>query len=380
MSNRSDQLERGHWQKDKSERGIYQRGNTWYIRYRDQDGRMRAERVGPSKALALKVYAKRKTEIAERRFFPATGVLWEEIVDDAIRLVRESYQRKHPGRRFKSDNYGIIRGWFLGRAAEGITPSEITARLASHTAVSATFNRFRVAISHTFKLAVENKKVKENPGALVKMLKENNERVRYLLEGEEEQLRAVVRQLFPGKEHEIDLALHTGARWEEMYSLRWANVNLIRNMIKVVEPKGGKDQYIPVNSEARQALLKLKALTPTSLMVCPAANGAPRQAYNGRLDYDQHRAWWHAVLETAALTDFHWHDLRHTFASRLVMRGVDIFTVCRLMRHKDLKTTMRYAHLADKHLASAVDKLVKASDTLGDTAPIESSPQVKYLQ
>jgi len=217
--NRSDQPQRGQWQKDKSERGIYQRGKTWYIRYRDQHGKMRAERAGPSKALALKAYAKRKTEVAERRFFPASGVLFDEIVDDVITLTRESFKRKHPGREFKAGNYGIVKKWFAGRAADSITPSEIATKLSTHTQVPATFNRFRVAISHVYKIAVENKKLSENPGRLVKMQKENNERVRYLNQfsqkrekSEETKLREAVRRLFPNKETEIDLALHTGMR------------------------------------------------------------------------------------------------------------------------------------------------------------------------
>jgi site-specific recombinase XerD len=71
-------------------------------------------------------------------------------------------------------------------------------------------------------------------------------------------------------------------------------------------------------------------------------------------------------------------DLRHTFASRLVMSHVDIFTVCRLMRHKNISVTMRYAHLADKHLAAAVDRLVGV--TGGDTALVASPAQTRYVQ
>jgi len=91
------------------------------------------------------------------------------------------------------------------------------------------------------------------------------------------------------------------------------------------------------------------------------------------------RDWWLAVLTAAGIEDFHWHDLRHTFASPLVMSGVDIFTVCRLMRHKNVQVTMRYAHLADKHLAAAVGKLaqgVTGSDTRKQAEPTRPT----YLQ
>lgn len=302
--NRSDQQQRGHWLKDKSERGIYQRGKMWYIRYRDQNGKPHAERVGPSKALALKVIEKRRTEVAERRFFPATGIPFEEIVDDAIMLARESFKSKHPDKKFKPGNYEIIKKWFAGRAADAITPSEIAAKLSEHTDVPATFNRFRVAISHAYKIAVENKKVRENIGRLVKMQKENNERVRYLNQ--------------------------------------------------FVPEKGQKDE----ETRLREAIRKLY----------------PDPKW-------EHRGCWEEIVSVAKLQDFHWHDLRHTFASRLVMKGVDIFTVCRLMRHKNIQTTMRYAHLANKHLEDAVAKLVPSPGVTGsDTATEVAARPTTYLQ
>lgn len=371
--NRSKQLNRGAWKKDRSERGVFKRGRMWYVRFRDQTGKTRVERVGPSKALALKAYAKRKTEVAERRFFPATDVSFANIVDDAIAIARDSFKRKHPDWKFKDGNYGIIKAWFAGRAADSITPSEIAAKVSAHTQVPATFNRFRVAISHAYKIAVENKKVSENPGRLVKLQRENNERVRYLNQftkkrekSEEQRLRAAIKKLYPGKEPEVDLAIHTGLRWSEQYRLIWPNVDLLRSTIKIVQPKGGKDQHVPINAEAWRALQRLRALAPKSEFVCPAN------------DYDQHRDWWLAVLRQAGIEDFHWHDLRHTFASRLVMSGVDIFTVCRLMRHKNVQVTMRYAHLADKHLAAAVGRLVGV--TAGDTEKPASNEPREYIQ
>ncbi len=372
--NRSSQPKRGQWKKDRSERGVFRRGKIWYIRFSDGGGKVRVEAVGPSKALAIKVCAKRKTEVAERRFFPATNVSFEEIVKDAIARAREDYKLRHPGKTFREGYYGVVKRWFAGRAADSITPSEIASKLSSHATCAATFNRLRVAISHAYKMAVQGKKLAENPGRLVRLQRENNERVRYLNQftkkkekSEEERLRKAVRELFPDKEWEIDLALHTGMRWGEQYGLLWSNVDLGRNIIKIVQPKGGKDQHVPINGEARRALTKLKALAGKSEFVCPAN------------DYEKHHDWWLAVLEAAKIEDFHWHDLRHTFASRLVMNGVDIFTVVRLMRHKSIQVTMRYAHLADKHLAAAVGKLVP-SVTASDTVSIPAPTRQRYLQ
>ena len=69
------------------------------------------------------------------------------------------------------------------------------------------------------------------------------------------------------------------------------------------------------------------------------------------------RQWFETVLRDAKATNFHWRDLRHTFCSRLVMKGVDIRTVMELAGHKSISVTMRYAHLSPEHNQAAIEKL-----------------------
>lgn len=69
---------------------------------------------------------------------------------------------------------------------------------------------------------------------------------------------------------------------------------------------------------------------------------------------------WKGVLKAANVSAFRFHDLRHTFASKLVMAGVDLNTVRELLGHKSITMTLRYAHLAPEHKAAAVETIVKA--------------------
>ncbi len=107
-----------------------------------------------------------------------------------------------------------------------------------------------------------------------------------------------------------------------------------------------------MNSVLREILLKLKE-SKRSAYVFPSK--PPDK-------------WFPEVLRESGIEDFTWHCLRHTFASRLVMRGVDLRSVQELMGHRSIVTTMRYAHLAPKHLADAVETLVSSTSTATSTS------------
>ena len=380
MNNISVEKRPGEWKKEKEDRGLFVRGKNWYVRYTDQQGKLHTESTrSSSRANAVKVLRKRQTEVAELRFFPEQvrrNVTFDVLVKDTITRARERYEMKYPGRKFRAGRYDIVSAWFEGRLAASITPQEIAAKLAEHCKAPATHNRYRVALSHVYKIGMDNRKVVENPARLVKLQTENNERVRFLEPEEEQALRKVIREQWPEREPEFDLALQTGMRWAEQYNLRWEHVDLKRKLLTIPQAKSGRRETIPINSEALKALTKLRSFAPVNsndpnatlkLHVCPDP------------DEWHHRLWWTPAREVAKITDFCWHDLRHTFASRLVMNGVDILTVNKLLRHKTLQVTMRYAHLAATHLHDAVERL--ASVTKSVTVPGEAAaPTLQRIQ
>lgn len=146
------------------------------------------------------------------------------------------------------------------------------------------------------------------------------------------------------------VAINTGLRRGELFGVEWGSVNLAGRLITVTagNAKSRKARHVPLNREAVDVLTRWKAQGKGAGLVFPSPHG-------GRLD-NINKAWG-GITDAAALDDFRFHDLRHTFASKLVMAGVDLNTVRELLGHSDLAMTLRYSHLAPEHKAAAVELL-----------------------
>lgn len=143
------------------------------------------------------------------------------------------------------------------------------------------------------------------------------------------------------------LSLNTGMRQGEVFNLDWSDVDLVNKKITVVgkTSKSGQTRYIDLNKEAIAVLTNWRKAEERQGYVFPSQSGA-------RLD--NVKKSWAGVLAEAKIDGFRWHDLRHTFASNLVMRGAALNTVRVLLGHSDIAMTLRYAHLAPETTAAAV--------------------------
>lgn len=147
------------------------------------------------------------------------------------------------------------------------------------------------------------------------------------------------------------LSLNTGMRRGEVFALRWADVDLDRNLLTIrgETAKSRRTRHLPLNQAAREVLRAWRDQAPDpDGLVFPGRKGEP---------LNNVRKSWAGVLNAAGIARFRWHDLRHTFASRLVMAGVDLNTVRELLGHGSIAMTLRYAHLAPEHRAAAVARL-----------------------
>ena len=146
------------------------------------------------------------------------------------------------------------------------------------------------------------------------------------------------------------LSLNTGLRRGELFSLHWKDIAMHTKTLTVrgETAKTKQTRHLPLNAEALQVLMAWHQQSAGEDLVFPGKNGQ-------RLD--NVRKAWAGVLTAAGIVGFRWHDLRHTFASKLVMAGVPLNTVRELLGHTTPAMTLRYAHLAPDHKASAVERL-----------------------
>lgn len=336
------------------ERGVFEKipgSGVWWIRYIDAEGKLRREKVG-SKSAAKTLVRNRKTDAWEGKKLPkrlrTRVVRFSELADDYLEYAKANNQGRDV------DKYRILtlKAAFGDRPAD-IPIADLRKWFAEKEWKPGTFNRARTVLRLIYKLAIENKKIESNPAALLKHQKEPDGTVRYLNQHspeEESELRKVIAANFPQHMPELDIALNTGMRRSEQYSrIDWSCIDFLRRDLFVPKSKNGASRHIALNAEALAAFQGLFARRRGEDPIFVSERGGER--LHGA------RHWFEDALRIAKVKHFRWHDLRHTFASRLVMTGVDLRTVAELMGHKKIQMTMRYAHLAPAHKLAAVDKL-----------------------
>ncbi|WP_323401631.1 tyrosine-type recombinase/integrase [Aminobacterium sp.] len=223
-----------------------------------------------------------------------------------------------------------------------------------------TVNRRLALFKGMFSWAMREGHISQNPlKSNVEMLKEsdNNHRIRYLEPDERERLLTALEKR-DGEEKDylrcaVLLSLNTGVRKGTLLRLKWEYVDWERKTLFLPAQimKGGKTHTVPLNSVALEALAdwKKRSKNPSDGYIFP---GDTPEGHLGDIKNP-----WETLLKRANIKNFRWHDMRHDFASQLVMQGVDILTVKKLMCHTDLKMTQIYAHLSPQHINLATEKL-----------------------
>jgi integrase len=322
--------------------------------------------IGSNRRLAEIVLKKRETEIVEGRFLDKKKnekVKFEDFAKEFLSLHSKPNKKS-----WQSDYYNLknITPFFRGRNLYEITVHDIEKYKAERSKLvkPATVNRDLATIKTTFNKAVEWRKLEESPAKPVKFLREPGGRLRYL---EKEEIQKLLSNCSDRIKPILTLAIFTGMRRGEILKLKWHDIDYQRGIIYLLDTKNGAKREVFMNDLVKNALIGVRKHPESPYVFCDK-NGRP---------YHDIRKSFYTALEKSGIISFRFHDLRHTFASQLVMSGVDINTVRELLGHKDIRMTLRYSHLSQDYKRRAVDILGSRMGTNWAHEPI--SEKVKKI-
>jgi site-specific recombinase XerD len=361
---------------------IYQRGKVWYLDISVRGRRIR-NRVGTSKRIAELALKDAEVKAAKDEFgFAKHDITIEKFIEQFLDYSRTNH-REATTKRYRAviDHFRQ----FLHSKSNVTFISEITTELIDqykvyrkdswvnpngypvdsdddvngHTRKGArahTINFEIGTLKSIFYLAMKWGYLKENPTLGVNKLKVTDSKPLRFLTVEECKmfLEACPDDLYPV----YFTFLNTGMRKAELENLEWSDVDLKHRTIRIRrkefwQPKTG-ERDIPINKQLHDLLAQLKTENDRSIK---SSFVFPDRQTGGKIKTKLRRRLILIAKQAGIENLTKIHTLRHTFASHLVMNGVDLPTVKKLMGHSDIQTTMIYAHLAADHLAGAVDKL-----------------------
>jgi len=334
--------------------GVYKKNNRWIIDYYLPSGKRKREvvtipGVDPAQINredAKKALSIRKAELAQGKFDIAQTKkpiplkkLCNEYLNEHSKQNKRSWKRdevtiKHFLQTFGDKNINQLNSFLITRYRNE----------RSKSVKKSTVNRELDTIRNMFNKAVEWGYIDKSPYKGVEKYKVNNTNLR-ILSNEEFKL------LYNAASTELKtvllMALNTGMRLGEILSLKLNDINLTEGHLLVRDSKNYDSRYIPIHPELKQVLKQLKE-SSNSEYVFSHADGTPVKSI---------KKGFRSALKRSGIDHCRFHDLRHTFASNLVMNGVDLVTVSQLMGHKDLTMTKRYSHPTPEHKKQAIESL-----------------------
>lgn len=343
--------------------GVYKKGSDFYIDFY-ANGKRKRKKIGPSKKIAELVLKKRKVEIAEGKFLDIDKmekVRFDIFADEYLNLhskLKKSYYTDEKIVNSLKKRFGSLYLHEITSLAIEKLKSERIKEVSP-----ATVNRTLAVLKSMFNRAIAWGKAKNNPCRLVKMFKENNQRLRFL---EKEEINKLLDNCCGHLKPIVIVALNTGMRKSEILGLKWHDVDFKRNIIHLYDTKNGEKREVPMNEIVKRTLIGVPKNPDSPYIYCD----------NNAHNYGDIKKSFLTAVKKSGIINFHFHDLRHTFASHLVMAGVDLNTVRELLGHKSLEMTLRYSHLSPDHKKRAVDVLSRQMDTIWTPGPAGDKSEV----
>ena len=332
--------------------GLYKRDSVWWMSFTHNGKQIRRSTETEDKKLAIRIFDKLKGEIAEGKWFEKLpgedytfGDLMKKYMEEysAVNKAASSNKRdkslaahllKTFGNSYLHDiNPAMVSNYKVQRRSEGASPRTINYELTT--------------MSHAFNIAIrEWEWINDNPIKKVKKERVNNAVERWLsMEEEKLLLNASAKWL----KEIIVFAINTGLRQSEIINLKWSQVDMERRTITIYEQKNRCIDTLPLNETAIDVLRERKRLQRNEIdNVFYNQSFKPIHFRNLIRSYDN-------AIEKAGINDLRFHDLRHTFATRLIQCGVGRYEVQKLGRWKSVSMVQRYAHHYPESLRAAIE-------------------------
>ena len=336
--------------------GVYKnkKDGAYWIDYRHLGKRYR-KKVGSSKRQAEIVYGKIKSQIAENKYLDVKknqSITLPEFLNFYLRDC--SCVNNKPSTHYRNTKIAEnLKRHFGNIHLYEITDIDVDNYKKARREAGiklATINRELALLKGVLNKA-RQWKVLQTPLPEIKLFKVDNTRVRYPTEEEYRRLVAISPE--PLKSI-IIVAVNTGMRRGELLSLKWQDVDIKERIITLRDTKSKETRYVPVNNVVSDALIGMNAVQGCEYVFAgKEGNSHISESYVSHL--------FEKVVKKAGIKDFRYHDLRHTFASWLVMKGIDLKTVQELLGHKTFNMTLRYSHLSPEHKKLAVEILEEKS-------------------
>ena len=334
-------------------------GKTFYQRYTDDRGRERQFKIGPADVLTLSVARRRGRTVQAQALVgedPQSRRIELRSIPTLAELVRDRYlpHVKSYKRSWRTDET-MLRIHILpvvgSQYVDQIRAEPIAAlveKMREKKYSTGTTNRAVIVLRHIFNLARKWRVpgVTENPTAGINLAPDVN-RERFLSLEEAQRLIVSIEQDENSvAANAIMLLLLTGARRNEITYAKWEHVDLDKRTLLVPLSKSGKPRSIALNGAAVELLRAIQTTSSNTYVFPSPTTGRPSPS----LYFP-----WQRIRVRAGLPDLRLHDLRHSFASFLVNRGVSLYVVQGLLGHGNTRYTQRYAHLTADTLRDAAE-------------------------
>lgn len=346
--------------------GVYLRGKQYWMGFTVGGKFKRLSCETTNKKLALDIYHKQKALIAEGRYLDKKAEDSRIQFKDFAGIYMERHSKIYKKSWKSADETYLQRllPVFGNYALSDITSINILEYMQARTkkVKPASVNRELALLKVMYSKAEEWGYISKNPTRVVKKLRgEIQNRTRFLSDHEMKRLYTACDSKLRSV---LAVLINTGMRKGELQKLTWSNVDFDQSVIFIAVSKNGKSRYIPMNVVVKQILLRerLKRNVKHHLVF----GNKDGKIYNFRKAFETAR-------DKAGIENLRIHDLRHTFASHLVMKGIDLTTVQILLGHSDQRITERYSHLSPTHKARAVRVL----EDLNSTFLAQSGPETQ---